>query len=671
MIGTLLIANRGEIACRVIRTAKRLGITTVAVYSEADADAAHVAMADTARAIGPADPRESYLDTDRVLAAATESGADAIHPGYGFLSENAAFADACAVLGIVFVGPPAEAIRAMGAKSAAKAIMETAGVPVVPGYHGAAQDAEVLRHAAEEIGYPVLVKASAGGGGKGMRVVERPADLDTAIESARRESAAAFGDDTLLIERYLARPRHVEVQVFADIHGNAVHLFERDCSLQRRHQKVIEEAPGPGVNDALRRRLGDAAVAAARAIGYVGAGTVEFLLAEDESFYFMEMNTRLQVEHPVTEMITGLDLVELQLRVAAGGPLLMVQDDLRIAGHAFEARIYAENVERGFLPASGTLRHLRFAEEGPHVRVDTGVRQGDAVGTHYDPMIAKLVVWDADRTSALARLRRALGDTQVVGVTTNLAFLATVAAHPDFGAGAIDTGFIDRHRADLIPDPRPAPPRVLALACLDVLLRQDREATDAARRSGDPHSPWHFTNGWRLNDDNYHVLMFRDGEETVQVVVHYRTGTVLLQLPGADEPITAGGEIDAAGDLLADLGGMRLRATVVRHGDELTVITDGISHRLVVDDPAARAGAQEAKSGSLRAPMPGRVIAVQAAPGDAVARGATLLVLEAMKMEHAVTAPSDGVIAVIHFGVGEQVEDGAELVSFAEDDDND
>jgi 3-methylcrotonyl-CoA carboxylase alpha subunit len=667
MFERILIANRGEIACRVIRTAKRLGVHTVAVYSEADADALHVAMADEAYCIGPAEARDSYLNVEMVLEAAAQSGAIGIHPGYGFLSENAAFAEACHARGFVFIGPPPAAIRAMGSKTAAKAIMVTAGVPVVPGYHGEDQDPGVLRRAAEEIGFPVLIKAAAGGGGRGMRVVDKAEDVEAAVESARREAAAAFSDGTLLIEKYLARPRHVEVQVFADRHGGAVHLFERDCSVQRRHQKIIEEAPAPGVDPALRRRLGEAAVAAARAIGYEGAGTVEFLLDEDGRFYFMEMNTRLQVEHPVTEMITGLDLVEWQLRVALGQPLPLAQDDLAINGHAFEARIYAEDPGRDFLPAAGTLRHLRYPAEGPHVRIDGGVREGDAVGIDYDPMIAKLIVWDADRDAALARLRRALAGVQVVGPATNIEFLAAVAGHPAFAAGDVHTGFIGQHRAELFPDRRPPSDRMLSLACLDVLLRREEEARAAAKRSHDPFSPWHSTDGWRLNDDNYHTLTFLDGDDRIDVTIHYRPDGILLELPGGAEPVSAAGEIDTAGDLIANLGGVRIKATVVRHGDDLTIICGGASHRLVLDDPAARAGLQEAKGGSLTAPMPGKVVAIGVKPGDAVKRGATLMVMVAMKMEHAVTAPADGIVAAVHYDVGEQVEEGAVLVSFEDD----
>ncbi|MBK8908002.1 MAG: ATP-grasp domain-containing protein [Rhodospirillales bacterium] len=667
MFSAILVANRGEIACRIMRTARRLGVRTVAVYSDADADAMHVAMADEAYRLGPAEAGASYLCVDAVLKAASAAGAEAIHPGYGFLSENAAFADAVREAGLTFIGPPADAIRAMGSKSAAKAIMEAAGVPVVPGYHGSDQSPAVLAEAAAEIGFPVLIKAVAGGGGKGMRIVDAADAFPDAVGSARREARAAFGDDHVLIEKYLKRPRHVEMQVFADRHGSVVHLFERDCSVQRRHQKIIEEAPAPGVDARLRARLGEAAVAAARAIGYEGAGTIEFLLSQGGDFYFMEMNTRLQVEHPVTEFITGVDLVEWQLRVAAGEPLPDAASTLAISGHAFEARLYAEDPDRDFLPATGVLRHLRFPEESQHVRIDTGVREGDEIAIHYDPLIAKLIAWDTDRTRALSRLRTALAGVQVVGTTTNVGFLSAVAAHPAFAAGDIHTGFIDQHRSQLLPEAAPVTARFLALASLHVLLGRDREVRTQAARSRDPYSPWHSTAGWRLNDDNYHVLTFRDGERAIDVTVHYRSAAILLEMPGEAAPISASGEVDADGNLFADLDGVRMRATIVRLGNDLTILCGGASHRLSLDDPALRSSLQEAAAGGLMAPMPGKVIAVNAAPGDAVARGATLIVLEAMKMEHAITAPADGTIAEIRYRVGEQVEEGAELVTFVEE----
>jgi 3-methylcrotonyl-CoA carboxylase alpha subunit len=661
MFDKILIANRGEIACRVIRTAKRMGIRTVAVYSDADAASMHVAMADEAHRIGPAPARESYLKTDAILEAAIRSGAQAIHPGYGFLSENPDFADACAAAGIVFIGPPADAIRAMGSKSAAKEIMGRAGVPLVPGYHGESQDPRFLREEADRIGYPVLIKASAGGGGKGMRVVSAAEEFEAALAGAMRESRASFGDDRVLLEKYLTRPRHVEIQVFADTKGNAVYLFERDCSIQRRHQKVIEEAPAPGMKTGLRVKMGAAAVAAANAIGYVGAGTVEFLLDEDGAFFFMEMNTRLQVEHPVTEMITRQDLVEWQFRVASGEPLPRTQKELAVGGHAIEARIYAEDPAREFLPSVGRLAHLRPPSGSANVRIDTGVRQGDEVSIHYDPMIAKLIVWDTDRAGALRRLRKALSDYHVVGVTTNIGFLERIAAHPAFAEADLDTAFIERHRAELFPDTCQASDRTFALAALDVLLRRAEEAAAAAKESGDPFSPWHGTSGWRLNFDNHHYLHFVDGERTVTVTVHYRPDGWLLELPGGT--LDARGKRDAAGDLFADLGGIREKATVVRNGNTLTVMEQGESHILAFHDPYALTGEEEGTVGSLVAPMPGKVVAVLVAQGDKVKRGAPLVILEAMKMEYTVAAPRDGVVSRVNFPVGGSVREGEELLS--------
>ncbi|MCW8861286.1 MAG: acetyl/propionyl/methylcrotonyl-CoA carboxylase subunit alpha [Rhodospirillales bacterium] len=668
MFDKVLIANRGEIACRVIRTCKRLGVRTVAVYSEADADAMHVAMADEAYHIGGAAAADSYLRGNAIIEVAEQSGALAIHPGYGFLSENAGFARTCADVGLIFVGPPAKAIEAMGSKSAAKAIMEAAKVPLVPGYHGEDQDDAILAEAAERIGYPVLLKASAGGGGKGMRVVERASAFADALASARRESKAAFGDSHMLVEKYLTRPRHVEVQVFADTHGGCVHLFERDCSIQRRHQKVIEEAPAPGMTPELRRKMGEAAVNAAKAIGYVGAGTVEFLLDEDGSFYFMEMNTRLQVEHPVTEMITGQDLVEWQLRVAEGGHLPLSQDELGVDGHSMEARIYAEDPDRNFLPATGTLRRLRFPVEEPHVRVETGVREGDEVSIYYDPMIAKLVVWGEDRNAAVRLLRQALGEVKIAGLSTNVDFLASVAGHPAFMEGDVTTRFIEQHQAELLPEKGKASARVLALAALHVLVKRGDEARQAAAASADPHSPWAQTDGWRLNDDNHHELYFIDDGEEVCVTVHYRGDGYLLEVPQGEgraaAELRAAGETDHNGDLLADVDGVRIKAVVSQHADELTIILHGSSHRLAVFDPAMRAAGQEAGTGRLTAPMPGKVVAVMVKEGQKVEQGVQLLVLEAMKMEHTITAPADGTVAAIHFAAGDQVDDGAELLSF-------
>ena len=664
MFEKLLVANRGEIACRVMRTARRLGVRTVAVHSDADSGAMHVAMADEALRIGPAPARESYLRIDAVLEAARRSGAGAIHPGYGFLSENADLAEACAREGIAFVGPPAAAIRAMGSKSAAKRILAAAGVPLVPGYHGDDQAPAQLAEEAARIGYPLLVKASAGGGGKGMRVVEAPSALQAALEGAKREALAAFGDDRVLLERYLPRARHVEIQVFADRHGGAVHLFERDCSVQRRHQKILEEAPAPGLDAALRERMGAAAVAAARAIGYEGAGTIEFLLDGEGRFYFMEMNTRLQVEHAVTELVTGQDLVEWQLRVAAGERLPCAQEELAIFGHAIEARIYAEDPGRDFLPSVGTLAHLRAPAAGPNVRVEIGVRAGDAVTIHYDPMIAKLVVWDEDRAGALRRLRAALADWQVVGVATNLPFLAAVAAHRAFAAGGVDTRFVERHRADLLASPAPATDEVLALAALELLLRRAEAAAEEARASHDPGSPWHRTDGWRLHGGAHHALELRDGDRLVRIVAHYRRGGFLLELPGG--ALEAAVERGADGGLVAELRGARVRAAVVQDGDGLVVLSRGGSHRLVLLDPEA--GHEDpAATGRLTAPMPGKVVAVMVEEGARVKKGTPLMVLEAMKMEHTITSPCDGLVAALRFPLGAVVAEGAQLLAVETD----
>jgi len=655
----ILIANRGEIACRVIRTARRMGVATVAVYSEADAGALHVEMADEGRAIGPSPPRQSYLNIAAVIEAARQSGAEAVHPGYGFLSENADFAEACEAVGLVFIGPPPAAIRAMGSKSAAKALMQRHGVPVVPGYHGDEQDPARLLAEAERVGFPVLIKASAGGGGRGMRVVENAAGFARALDGAQREAAGAFGDDRVLIERYLDRPRHIEIQIFADRHGETVHLFERDCSVQRRHQKVIEEAPAPGLDPAVRQQMGAAAIAAARAVGYVGAGTVEFI-AEADRFYFMEMNTRLQVEHLVTEAVTGLDLVEWQLRVAAGERLPARQQDLALSGHAIEARLYAENPARGFLPATGTLHAFRLPPPD-RARVETGLRQGDAVTPFYDAMIAKIVVWGEDRATALARLSRALGETVVLVVATNLAFLGRVMADPEFRAGAVDTGFVERRREALVAPPPDLSDAALAAAVLDSLLRQDEGAGRRAAASQDPFSPWAALPDWRLGGAAYRRLVFQHGEAE-HVVEAERRGTA-WQLRFADRQLSAAAARgDDDGSLALTIEGAYRPALVERHGANLAVCVAGETWFLTELDPLAPPADADAASGPLTAPMPGRVVQVLVAAGDAVRRGQPLMVIEAMKMEHTIAAPRDGVVERIRYEVGDNVEEAAELL---------
>ena len=654
MFESILIANRGEIACRVIVTARRLGIRTVAVYS--DADSRHVEMADEAYPIGPAPARESYLLGAKIFDVARLAGAQAIHPGYGFLSENADFAEACAAAGVIFVGPPATAIRAMGSKSAAKALMEASGIPLVPGYHGTGQEPGVLQAAADAIGFPVLIKASAGGGGKGMRIVEVASDFMAALELAQGEARSSFGDDQVLIERYLTHPRHIEIQVFGDSHGNMVSLFERDCSIQRRHQKVLEEAPAPGLSPERRRAMGDAGCAAARAVGYVGAGTVEFIV-EDDAFYFMEMNTRLQVEHPVTEMITGQDLVEWQLRVAAGEPLPLRQDELAITGHAIEARLYAEDPEREFLPSIGTLRHFGTPTEGPHVRIDTGVRSGDAISIHYDPMIAKLIVWDHDRPAALQRLAKALEECEIVGIRSNVGFLRAIAIHPAFAAAELETGFIAKH-ADALARPAGPVPRAVLAAAVQAVLAEPR-----AGAAGDPYSPWNSRTAWRANGGGYQSLHLQSGGETLAIrVTPQPSGATRLDLPGGPAEIGMRRASDARSTLWLD--GVKTSLGVKRHGDEITVSTGGRNYDLRVMDPLAAPERASEAAGRLTASMPARIIRVNAEAGQAVARGAVLMVLEAMKVQMRITCPADGIVKAVHFGVDDQVEEGATLVSF-------
>jgi len=673
MFQKILIANRGEIACRVAATARRMGIKTVAVYSAADADAKHVSACDEARLIGPAAASESYLQGQKIIAVALASGAQAIHPGYGFLSENAAFAQACADAGLVFIGPPAAAMTSMGSKSAAKTLMAHAGVPLVPGYHGDDQDPELLQREADRIAYPVLLKASAGGGGKGMRIVERTEDFKAALASCKREAANSFGDDKVLIEKYLTRPRHIEIQVFADSHGQCIHLFERDCSVQRRHQKVLEEAPAPGLSEARRQAMGAAAVAAAKAVDYVGAGTVEFIVdyanGVEGDFYFMEMNTRLQVEHPVTEMITGLDLVEWQLRVAAGQTLPLRQDQLCLDGHAIEARIYAENPEKGFLPAIGTLQYLHtppavqfcvqaHGQRKAQVRIDSGVRESDAISPFYDPMIAKLIVWGPDRATALANMAAALAQYHIVGLASNISFLQRLINSEAFASADLDTGLIARHHDTLFPAPQAADSATLALAAAALLAQEMTTAQD----------PWTHASGWRLNSRLQRSLCFADEAGTYNVVIAYRSaGCWRLQEPG--QTLDAGQELRleqrTGAALSVTLDGSSMHGHVVRHEDDFHVF-HGASHRVLRwDDPLAHAGQQEHAGGRLTAPMPGKIVAILVEPGQQVVQGAPLLIMEAMKMEHTITAPADGTIDAVLYQVGDQVAEGTQLLSFA------
>ncbi len=653
MFSKILIANRGEIAVRVARTASKLGIASVAVYSTADSEALHVEVCDEAFCIGAASASESYLNTARILEVARQSGAEAIHPGYGFLSENAQFARDCEEAGIIFIGPPASAIDAMGSKSKAKALMQSAGVPLIPGYHGDAQQDDLLAEESGRIGYPQLIKASAGGGGKGMRLVEAQSEFAAALESARREAKASFGDDKVLIERYLRRPRHIELQVFADSHGNCVHLFERDCSIQRRHQKILEEAPAPGLDEGLRAQMGAAAIDCARAIDYRGAGTVEFLLDEDGCFFFMEMNTRLQVEHPVTEMISGQDLVEWQLRVACGEPLPSQQDQIRKQGHAFEARIYAEAPQRDFMPASGQIRYLQLPSTSAGVRVDTGVRCGDHIGINYDPMIAKLVVHGRDRDTALARLEHALGQYQILGLSTNIGFLSTLVATKHFAHADFDTGFIDQHRQQLFAEDDVKLRRALVLASAALL-----PALVAAPQA--EYSPWDLPNHWRMNSTSteYYRLL-HDGVEH-EILVEKRDGDWYFACGGEGHWVSASW-LDAQ-RLRVDIDGERIEIAVLQETAAISLAWQGHSFRF--DMPVAEQGAEAvtADAGHPRAPMSGAVVAVPIAPGEHVEKGDVLMVVEAMKMEHSIVAQAPATVSEVLFTVGEQVEDGETLV---------
>ncbi|WP_375459773.1 acetyl/propionyl/methylcrotonyl-CoA carboxylase subunit alpha [uncultured Enterovirga sp.] len=672
MLSSVLIANRGEIACRIIRTARRLGIRTIAVYSEADARSLFVQQADEAHLIGPAPARDSYLAIDRIMAAARASGAAAIHPGYGFLSERAEFAEACEAEGIAFVGPPASAIRAMGLKDAAKALAIGAGVPVVPGYHGSRQEPEFLRQKAYEIGYPVLIKAVAGGGGKGMRRVDKQAEFESALESAQREAASAFGDPRVLVEKYVLSPRHVEVQVFADSHGHAVHLFERDCSLQRRHQKVIEEAPAPGLSPEMREIMGRAAVEAAKSVGYVGAGTVEFIADAREGlrpdrFYFMEMNTRLQVEHPVTEAITGLDLVEWQFRVAAGEPLAVRQEDLRIDGHSVEARLYAEDPAKGFLPSTGKLWALRFPE-GEGIRIDTGVVAGDEVTPFYDPMIAKVIAHGPDRDTALDRLSAALARTVVAGPRTNAGFLRALCDMPEFRTGGFDTGSIDRN-LDALTGATEGPDGEVVAAGLLKLLDADERARNpspiqAAAQGGSAWrgDPWRNQDAFQLMGERRTRHLVQVDGEVVPVALRWRGTEAEVEIPSlgyAGRPDFSWDEDSHFGTFGAD------GAQIVPTPDGMVLVRGGRQTRVAMVDPFAVDLDHLDAGDSVKAPMHGKLIAVFVAVGDQVVRGQRLAIVEAMKMEHALLAPRDGEIAEVTAEAGAQVTEGGRLITLA------
>ncbi len=664
MFEKILIANRGEIACRVAATARRMGVRTVAVYSDADAHAKHVLACDEAVHVGGSAPRDSYLQWQRIIDAARATGAQAIHPGYGFLSENEDFAQACQDAGLVFIGPPASAINAMGLKAESKRLMEGAGVPLVPGYHGADQDPALLRQQADRIGYPVLIKASAGGGGKGMREVERGEDFDAALASCKREAINSFGDDAVLVEKYVQRPRHIEIQVFADTHGHCVYLFERDCSVQRRHQKVLEEAPAPGLTPALRRQMGEAAVAAARAVGYVGAGTVEFIVEqpggyehpEQMKFYFMEMNTRLQVEHPVTEAITGQDLVEWQLRVAAGQPLPLTQDELLIDGHAIEARICAENPDKDFLPATGTLHVYRkpphAAFEFGAVRFDDGVREGDAISPFYDSMIAKLIVWGETRQEALAKLDAALAATHIVGLQTNVQFLRHVLASDSFAQARLDTALIPRERAQLFQQDRLGRDMAVAAAVAQTVL---------AERAAETSDPFSRTDGFRSHGVASRRVDLEYRGESVVAKLRYLSDGLQLQVDDAEpKPLSLTALPDGRIDLR--YGGARELVQVYALGEVEHVFGTRGAVQITELDTLSRADEGAGEGGRLTAPMPGKVVSIAVKAGDKVSKGQPLAVMEAMKMEHTIAAPQDGVVDEVLYAPGDQVTEGAELL---------
>jgi 3-methylcrotonyl-CoA carboxylase alpha subunit len=649
MIRRLLIANRGEIVCRIARTARRLGLTSIAVYSDADRNAQHVRVADEAYYLGAAPAAESYLDILKLIALAKRVDADAIHPGYGFLSENARFAQACLDAGLIFIGPPAAAIKSMGSKSASKAAMAAVGVPVAPGYHGDEQSAQRLVEEAARVGYPLIIKASAGGGGKGMQVVNSPADVPAAVESAQRLARTAFGDDRLLMERYFPKARHVEVQIFADSQGQTVSLFDRDCSVQRRHQKIIEEAPAPGLRDEVRQAMAQAAVKSAQAVGYIGAGTVEFLVDESQNFYFMEMNTRLQVEHPVTECIAGVDLVEWQLRIAQGERLPLAQRDIAQRGFAVEARLYAEDPARDYLPSVGTITHLRWPIGIAGLRLDTGVEEGDEVSTYYDPMLGKIIAWGESRATAIELLHRALTELEIIGVATNRALLSSVLADEEFRRGAVGTDFLNIRRAQL----RFGEPQA---GDIDIALA----AVWCATRNTENNALWEDTRGWRMGAPARTGWRFSQGS----AIVEFSEAGCLVRVGNEEYSVRIGSR--SAGGLHAEIQGRLQSVHLIEAGSVLHLFRDGLHLALTVertDDALQVAGSAE--QGSLLTPLPGTIVAVHVMTGQQVSRGTPLVTVEAMKMEHTLTAPHDGVVTRIAFGVAERVQAGAVLVELS------
>jgi len=663
MFKKVLIANRGEIACRVISTLKKMGITSVAVYSDADRNSRHVKLADEAYHIGGSRPDESYLKADVLLALAKKVGVDAIHPAYGFLSENSSFAHACPEAGIAFIGPSAESIEKMGAKDAAKALMEEANVPVVPGYHGKNQDPDYLQEQATKVGFPLLIKAVSGGGGKGMRVVNSADEFAELLDSVKREALNAFADDRVLLERYISKPRHIEFQVFGDSHENYVHLHERECSLQRRHQKIIEETPSPFLDEETRQAMGVAAVNAARAISYLGAGTIEFIVGEDRSFYFMEMNTRLQVEHPVTEMVTGQDLVEWQVRVAAGQALPLKQEQITSTGHSFETRLYAENPNNLFLPSTGKLHHLRFPATNENLRVETGVEQGDTISVFYDPMIAKLVVWGEDREVARERLLNALGESGIIGVENNIAFLETLATHPDFIDNKIDTQYIDKRLDTLLADSQvELPENVLLAATVSILLDGKQAVDDMAKASTDGNSPWFDTTSWRPNGQSQRSLFFSYEEaDEVEIKVTENNNHFIFHLENDLDVIAETADNNVT---RLQINGSWERFITLRQDDIVLVSWRNRWYALTEVNPFEPDLSTTGGASNIIAPMPGKLLKVLVSSGDTVTEGQPLAIIEAMKMEHTLSAPFDAEVDQVFYASEDFVEADATLITF-------
>lgn len=659
MFKKILIANRGEIACRIIKTCKKLNIQTVAVYSEADSQALHTKLADQAFLLGPAPAIESYLNMEKIISIALQTNSEAIHPGYGFLAENADFAQKCLDAGIIFIGPSPKAIQSMAEKNTAKQIMEAANVPTIPGYHGEQQELQFMVEAAKKLGYPVLIKAVAGGGGKGMRVVHEENEFAQALESAKREAQSAFGNNHVMLEKYLQKPRHIEAQIFGDQQGNVVYLFERDCSIQRRHQKILEEAPAPHLEESLRKKIGETAVRAAKAIHYQGAGTIEFLLDENQQFYFMEMNTRLQVEHPVTEMITGFDLVEWQLLVASGKSLPATQDRIKLHGHAIEVRVYAEDPNKNFIPTTGRLLIYQTPEESSHVRVDSGVAEKDSIQVFYDPLIAKLIVWDEDRSKAIDRLRQALNNFQIIGLTSNLSFLLQLSNNAAFIRGELSTDFIASQSTHLFSNQ--ANPHIWVLAALAQTLHSQKNAHTFASQSSDPQSPWFQRDGWWLNLSVPQVLQLSYQNESAKVTIKHIFKDS-FEIGIQDQIYQAKANLLENGEVFAEILGKNYRLPTFFSSDQIYLLIEGQQYIFKLFSSNLSHTANNDAASHLISPMPGTIIHMSAVAGNKVNKGDRLLIIEAMKMEHSLYAPNDGVVKEVFFKQGDLINEGVELI---------